>query len=211
MEQTMTDAMGNVVPIRYLPKYDRVRDAEVRRIVADWQRQRAALEALVARTLDRIERIIEARGGDVADKGNFQASSFDGLLTVACDQRYDIQLDDRVKQARDMLLTYARGLAGQLAGEDGQTLLAIIDETFRPSSNNALSTARVLSLMRMQVKAAVWRQAMDLLRESISTSKGKRYLRVTVRPDRQHDPLPIRLDVANCWPITPDPADPSAE
>jgi hypothetical protein len=201
MEQTMTDAMGNVVPTRYVKPYDRVRDAQVRLIVADWLRQRAALEDLVARTLGRLAKVVAARGGDVADKGNIQVSTFDGLLTVSCDQRYDIHLDDRVKQARDMLLDYARGIAGKVDGDDGQALLAIIEETFRPSANNLLSSARVLSLMRMEVRAQVWRDAIEMLRQSIETRKGKRYLRVSVRPDRQHDAVPIRLDAANCWPV----------
>lgn len=207
-EKTLTDAMGNQVPIRYVCKYDRVRDVEVRRIVEDWQRQRTALEALVVRTLDRLEKIIAARGGDVAERGNIQASTFDGLMTVAADQRYDIHLDDRVAQARDILVHYARGIAEEVDGEKGQALLAILDETFRPSANNTLSSTRVLSLFRMNVKAQVWRDAIALIQESIETRKGKRYLRVTTRADRQQDPVPIRLDAAACWPV-PDSGAPS--
>ena len=75
-----------------------------------------------------------------------------------------------------------------------------VDETFRPSANNLLSAARVLSLMRMDVKAPAWREGIELLRQSVETRKGKRYLRVTVRASRQHDPVPIRLDAAACWP-----------
>ena len=202
-ERSMVDGMGREVPIRYVSAYDRVRDREVRAIVADWLRERARLEEMNARTLERVMRIVDARkdtGKDLADKGNFQESTFDNLQTVALDVRYDIHLDDRVRAARDMLYEYVRGLAGRLEGDDGKALMAILDETFRATQDGRLSSNRVLSLMRMKVTAPAWVQGMQMLRDSIDTRKGKSYLRVTIKPSRQHDPEAIRLDIADCWP-----------
>jgi len=201
---TMTDAMGRAVPVAYVNTYDRTRDREVRQIHKAWLKARANLESLMADTLTRLDRICAARAADgtpIAARGNIQVSSFDGLVTVSCDVKYDIVLDDRVREARDLLLSYARSLAGRLGGEDGAALEAILDETFRSSADGRLSTNRVLSLLRMdRIQAPEWRRGLELLRQSIETRRGKAYVRVAARVDRQHDPVPIRLDVADCWP-----------
>jgi hypothetical protein len=60
--------------------------------------------------------------------------------------------------------------------------------------------------MRRDIRAPQWQEAKRLLSESMETRRGKSYLRVESRPDRQHDPVPIRLDIADCWPSqTPSP------
>ena len=202
-EKVMVDAMGNQVPVRYVSAYDRTRDRVCRRIASDWKKQRKGLEDLMHKTLAGLAEIVDARkdaGHELALRGNVQVSSFDGLITVNVEQRYDIHLDDRVKAARDRLYEYASAIAGKLEGDDRETLIKILDETFRASSDGRISTNRVLALIRMEVKAAAWKQAIAMLVQSIETRRGKRYVRVTVRADRDHDAEAIRLDVADCWP-----------
>lgn len=203
--KTMTDAMGQEVPFAYVPKYDRVRDAAVQRILNRWIKARAYLERVMIDTLADLDKVAAAReeAGEAATgaKGNMQVSSFDGLTTVGVAVRYEIHLDDRVRQARDLMLDYARGLAQQLGGDDAQALLELIDEAFQASRTGQLSISRVLSLMRRDIKAKQWQQAKKLLADSMETRRGKSYLRVERRSSRQQDPVPIRLDIADCWPI----------
>jgi hypothetical protein len=209
-EKTMLDAMGNDVPIRYVSHYDRARDVGVRRIHTRWVKARSFLERVMADSLADLERIAAARGEagiEVAEKGNLQVSSFDGMLTVGLVVRYEIHLDERVVRARELMLDYARGLASKLGGDDAQALLALIDEAFQASRSGALSVSRVLSLMRRDIRAPQWQEAKRLLSESMETRRGKSYLRVESRPDRQHDPTPIRLDIADCWPAQETPND----
>jgi hypothetical protein len=202
-ESTMTDSMGNTVPVRYVSAYDKARDAGVRRIHARWIKARSYMERVMTDSLADLDKIAAARGEagiEGGEKGNMQVSSFDGLLTVGLNVRYEIHLDERVKKARELMLDYARSLAEKLGGEDAQALLALIDEAFQASKSGSLSISRVLSLMRMEIKAPKWQEAKRLLVESMETRRGKSYLRVETRPDRQHDPVPIRLDIADCWP-----------
>ena len=98
------------------------------------------------------------------------------------------------------MLDYARGLADKLGGDDAQALLELIDEAFQASRTGLLSVSRVLSLMRRDIKAPQWQAAKKLPAESMETRRGKSYLRVEARPDRQHNPVPVRLDIADCWP-----------
>lgn len=202
-ERTMIDAMGNTVPLRYVTQYDKARDAGVRRIHARWVKARAYLERVMADSLSDLDKIATARGEagtDVAEKGNIQVSSFDGSITVGLVVRYEIHLDERVMQARDLMIEYTRGIAAKLDGDDAQALLVFIDEAFQASRSGALSVSRVLSLMRRNILAPQWQEAKRLLAESMETRRGKSYLRVESRTDRQQAPVPVRLDIADCWP-----------
>jgi len=203
-ENTMVDSMGNVVPVRYVSKYDRLRDKNARRVLARFQKTRAALEKLMGECLDdvleiQVERLRET-GTEVAEKGNFTCMSFDGLVEISIEQNYTIRLDDRVQQAQKMMLDYARGLVKGVEKDGAEALLLIIEEAFRAGSSGNLSVARVLSLVRKEVKSAAWQEAKKLLMDAMTTTKGRAYLRVRTRASAQHNWESIRLDIADCWP-----------
>lgn len=199
----MIDSMGVAVPLRHVSKYDRTRDAAVRRIYARFAKARQALEKVMAESLSDLDAVAKARGEagiDSGAKGNIQVSSFDGLITVGLNVRYDIHLDERAVRARELMFACARRIADKLNSDEAKLLEVLIDEAFQPTRSGALPVARVLSLMRREVNDADWKEAKRLLADSMETSRGKSYLRVEARPDRQHDPVPVRLDIADCWP-----------
>lgn len=198
--KTMTDSNGQTVPLKYVCAYDRERDAATRRILARFRKQRAALEALVVECLADLDTLRAKSGEAGGDRGNYQISSFDGLITVAVRQTYRIQLDERVERARELMLDYARRLAGRVEGTDGAALLQIIGAAFEAGRNGALPYAKVLALLRLNIAAPQWVEAKQLLADSIKPERGKAYLACYVRPDRQRDAVPIRLDIADCWP-----------
>lgn len=202
--EKMTDAMGREVYRSYVPVYDQIRDERVRRIYARWEKARAYLEAVMSETLSDLDKVAKSRGAigvEASEKGNFQVTSFDGLLTVSINVRYEIHLDERMIRARDLMFAYARGLADKLGDEDGKALMVFVDEAFQTTKSGALSVARVLSLLRKEINAPQWQEAKKLLQDSMETRRGKSYVTVSARADRQHDPVPIRLDVADCWPM----------
>lgn len=198
--KTMRDASGHDVPVKYVKPYDRERDVRTRRILARFLRARKVLERVVAESLADVEAIQAARGKDAAPRGNFQCQSFDGLVKVSIDQAWTIRLDDRVREARDMMLNYAKGLCAK-AGSDAHALFEIVEEAFAASSAGGLSVGRVLSICRRNITDPEWLRARSILLESLQTDRGKSYLRISTRPDTQHDFEMIRLDLADCWPI----------
>lgn len=202
-DEVMIDSMGAAVPVRHVNQYDRTRDAVVRRTYARWQKARAYLEKVMADSLADLEKVAKARGDagiQLAEKGNLQVSSFDGLITVGLNVRYDIHLDERAVRARELMFACARRIAAKLNSEEAKLLEVLIDEAFQPTRSGALPVARVLSLMRREVNDPDWKEAKQLLADSMETSRGKSYLRVEARPDRQHAPVAVRLDIADCWP-----------
>lgn len=198
--KTMRDNQGRDVPLKYVNKYDRVRDARVRRVHARALKVRAAIEAYVRESLEDVEAILAVREGPRGEKGNGAIPSFDGLIRVSIDQSWHIELDERVKAARDQMLAYAKSLCSK-AGDDAQALFEIVEEAFAATKSGGLSVGRVLSLCRRNINAPEWVAAKQMLLDSIKPERGKAYLRVETRPDLQHDWRQIRLDVADCWPV----------
>ena len=196
---TMRDSMGNDIPVKYVSAYDKLRDKTTRRIEARFRKARAMLEEVVADTVADLEAL---KGGreKLGEKGNFQASSFDGLIKVAIKQQYNIRLDERVVRARELMLEYVNGVLDRVSGVDVSALRLLVEAAFKANSQGYLSTGKVLQLLRMEVDSAKWREAKQILQAALKPERGKQYLSCETRPSVQADFRPIRLDVADCWP-----------
>lgn len=197
--KTMKDSNGNDVPLKYVSAYDKARDRAVRRVHARFAKARTMLEALVAESIQELQELSQLKE-NLGDKGNFCASSFDGLLRVSIRQRYEIRLDERVARAREMMVEYIDKILSRVGTADAKILKLIVDEAFRINSSGYLSTGRILSLMRMEINDPMWIAAKEILQESIKPQKGKQYLTCETRGDIQHDFQQLRLDIADCWP-----------
>lgn len=196
---TMTDANGNVVPVRYVSAYDRARDRVARRALARFTKGRETLRRIVAETLADMDGLMRLRER-LGDKGNFQLSSFDGLIQVSIDQQYNIVLDERVAQARQLMLDYANGVLDQVRGADTTVLRKLIEAAFRANRQGVLPTAKIFELMRMEVKDERWNAARGILQDAIRPQKGRRYLTCKTRPSTQADFRPVSLNLNDCWP-----------
>ena len=195
----MRDSMGNDIPLKYVSAYDKLRDRVTRRIEARFRRARALLEDVVAESVADLETL---KGGKekLGEKGNFQASSFDGLVKVAIKQQYNIRLDERVVRARELMLDYVNGVLDRVSGVDVSALRLLVEAAFKANSQGYLSTGKVLSLLRMEVDSAKWREAKQILQDALKPERGKQYLVCEIRESTQADFRAIRLDIADCWP-----------
>ena len=196
---TMRDSNGNEVPIKYVSAYDKARDRVTRRVLARFEKARAALEKVVAESIADLDEL-KGTKDKLGAKGNFQAVSFDGLIQVSIRQRYDIRLDERVAKAREMMLGYVDGILRKVGGSDAQALRLIVQEAFRANDEGILPTGKIMSLMRMEIDNADWRAAKEILQDAIRPQKGKRYLRCERRRSTQDHFRAVKHDIAYCWP-----------
>ena len=196
---TMTDSNGNAIPLKYVSAYDKARDRVTRRILARFEKARANLETVVADSIKDLDELAKLKDS-LGEKGNFSARSFDGLIQVSIRQQYNIRLDERVVRARELMMEYINGVLDRVDGVDVSALRLLVTEAFKANSQGYLSTGRVLSLMRMEVNDAKWREAKKILQEALKPEKGKQYLICEARKSTQGDFKAIRLDIADCWP-----------
>ena len=196
---TMRDSNGNDIPLKYVSKYDKAKDKAVRKVLARFLRARELLEGVVAETIAELEALADTKE-KLGAKGNFSARSFDGLIQVSIRQQYNIFLDERVVKARELMLGYIEKVLSRIGGNDAQALKIIVAEAFKANAQGFLSTGKIMSLLKMEIDNADWREAKRILQEAIRPQKGKRYLVCERRASTQADFEAVRLDIADCWP-----------
>ena len=195
--KTMTDAQGQQVPLSYVKPYDRERDRLARRCMARWIKARAVLERVYQETADDIESV-EALAADgrvdrrLGTKGNFQFTSFDGLVQVARSARYELRFDERLRTAQEIIDAI---ISEKAEGADAD-LAELVKGIFRPTSDGLLSQSRVMSLFRLKIKHPRWAEAMELIRESIESRRGKNILSVRMKPTRDQEWISVILDIS---------------
>ena len=197
-EKLWIDLKGDTVPARYVSKFDKARDAVSRRIHKRFVDERKRLEQLVKDCIADLDGLMKLKES-VGLKGNFQTSSFDGNIQVSIDQQYNIQLDERVAKARELMLEYVNSELSRL-NKDTTFLRKLVEDSFRANAKGYLPIAAILKLTRYEVKDARWNEARGILQDAMRPVPGKRYLNCRVRESRQHDFQTIRLDIADCWP-----------
>lgn len=197
-ENLWTDINGDQVPAKYVSKFDKARDAVSRRILKRFLAGRKVLEQIVRESIEDLDGLMKLKES-VGSKGNFQTSSFDGLIQVSIDQQYNIQLDERVARARELMLEYVNSELSRL-DKDTTFLRKLVEDSFRANAKGYLPIASILKLTRYEVKDKRWGEARGILQDAMKPVPGKRYLNCRVRDTPQQDFKTIRLDLADCWP-----------
>ena len=197
-ENLWTDINGDQVPAKYVSKFDKARDAVSRRILKRFNAGRKVLEQIVRESIADLDGLMKLKES-VGSKGNFQTSSFDGLIQVSIDQQYNIQLDERVARARELMLEYVNSELSRL-DKDTTFLRKLVEDSFRANARGYLPISSILKLTRYEVKDKRWGEARGILQDAMKPVPGKRYLNCRVRNTTQQDFKTIRLDLADCWP-----------
>ena len=193
------DGRGQEVPAGYVSKYDKARDKAVRHVVAGAQKLRAQMEAFMADAVTTMNGLAGLKD-DLGTRGNFSARSFDALIQVSIRQQWHIRFDERVAKARELMLDYANREL-ESAGEGAYLLKQMIEAAFKVDRLGFLPRSEVAKLLSYKVNDANWNAGADILRQAQTTEKGKQYLTIETRPSLQKDFAPIRLDIADCWPV----------
>lgn len=197
IKKTMIDAQGQAVPLRYVKPYDKERDQLARRCLARWMKMRDQIARCYAETAADIGQMEAAaaqgrNGVELGTKGNFQFTSFDGLIQVSRSARYELRFDERLKVAQQII----EGIINEKAEGVDEDLAELVKGIFRPTSDGLLSQARVMGLFRLKIKHPRWGEAMDLIRASIESRRGKNLLAVRRKANRDAEWEGVLLDIA---------------
>ena len=203
--KTMTDAVGNVVALKYVKPIDKARDRLVRKLTAEAQKLSGALAAHKARCLAEIaafqEQAAAAYGVKLGgDKQGLELRSFDGLLRIERRASDTLTFDEKLLAAQTIINEW---LAERTTGID-HDLVELINKAFR-GRNNALRFGEIVRLTRLNIKGEKWAQAMDLIKESITVQSSRTHCRFYERATNQEEFALIPLDIAAVEPAAADP------
>jgi len=197
----LVDQNGERIPRKYVSDYDIERQMELESNVKEWLAERERLENLAEKTVQSAKYLEALRGTGMAERGNMQITSLDGLKQMEIVTAWRIELDDRATEAKHAMVEYAKkGLEEVKDPSAKQTLLAIIKDTFTPTRSGCLRNAMVVRLLNYNIQAKEWQDACALLRSAMQSIRGKTYLRINVRKSINDDWQMIRLDMNDCLP-----------
>lgn len=193
----MQDASGRLVPTEMVSDIDRQRDELVQEIIGHAQQVSQAITHFKAQTMGDIEAFVDlsAEKYDVkmgGQKGNVTLMSFDG--------RYKIQRAISEKLVFDERLQVAKELIDQCihrwATGTGSEIRALVEHAFQVDKQGNINTARIFSLMRLDIKDKQWLEAMAALKDSMQVAGSKSYIRIYERIGNSEAYKAIPLDIA---------------
>jgi len=196
--KTMTDSKGRAIPVEYVQPHDRAKDRLVRTI----HKQATSLHTrLVTFREDALKRIFAfvTKAGQAYDvdvggkKGNITLRSFDGLMKVQLAVADNIEFDERLAIAQQLISEYLSEIS---KGAD-PGLVELVHKAFYADSQGRLRTGQVLGLRTINIKHPKWRKAMDVIVDSITVQSSKQYVRVYARENTDADWTLLQLNIAS--------------
>ncbi|AUI65184.1 MULTISPECIES: DUF3164 family protein [Glaesserella] len=190
------DANGNLKPDSLVKEVDKVRDELVRGFAQKAIEQSTALAKFKCSVFDDIGAFIslsaEKYGVKIGGaKGNVSLFTYDGEYKMQLAVQDHIRFDERIHAAKalidECLHDWSEGAKPELK--------ALIENAFEVDKEGNLSTAKILSLRRVEIDDERWNQAMTAISDSVQVVGSKDYVRFYKR-NQDGKYVPIALDVA---------------
>lgn len=173
----MLDSVGRLVPESMVKALDKRRDFMVRRMMQRAVTAAAGIDVLREQILAEIEKFCQTASDEYDTslggiKGNVQFKSFDGKYLVKRCIDDLLVFDERLQVAKalidECLVEWSRDTPAELR--------VIVDDAFKVNRGR-VNTKRILGLLRLDIKAEKWQQAMQAIRDSVSVAESRTYLR----------------------------------
>jgi hypothetical protein len=194
------NAQGQTVPAQYLSEYEKLRDKIARKIAVVFIAEQAKLRSIKESVFALVAQLqaaalkdtdVERLGGD---QGYIQFRSFDGLVTVRVDNAKRTEFDERLQIAQQLVIEAVKELSGYAKHAD---LVEISTKAFQPRRNGNLDMQRIRELKTYKVEHPKWKQAVEIINECERVIGHRRYIRVSIKADRNSEPENIILDIAS--------------
>lgn len=190
------DPYGRLMPEELIKEMDKERDELVCRFVEQAKEVQSTLRTFKNQVFDDVSAFVQlsAEKYDVqigGRKGNLTLFSYDGKYKLTVAVVNHLRFDERIQAGKALVDECLHEWAGQARPE----LKALIDNAFQVDKEGNLSTARILSLRRVDIQDERWTRAMQAISDSIQIVGSKDYVRFYER-NEQGKYMPISLDVA---------------
>lgn len=190
------DADGNLKPEALVKEIDKERDELVRQFVSRAEEISQLLGNFKQSVFDDVGAFVslsaEKYGVKIGGaKGNITLFTYDGEYKLQLAVQENIRFDERIHAAKalidECLHDWSEGAKPELK--------ALIDNAFEVDKEGNLSTAKILSLRRVEIDDSRWNQAMTAISDSVQVIGSKGYIRFYKR-DENGKYQPISLDMA---------------
>lgn len=190
------DAKGSLIAEELIKDIDKERDELVEGFAARALTLQGEMRAFKNRVFDDVAAFValSAEKYNVqigGRKGNITLHSFDGKYKIQVAVADHIRFDERIHAAKAQIDECLHEWSSDARPE----LRSLIDNAFQVDKEGNLSTARILSLRRVDIQDDRWTNAMQAIADSVQVVGSKDYIRFYER-DEQGKYQPISLDMA---------------
>ena len=193
----MQDPQGRLVPEGMVKDIDKLRDQTVQKIVEAARIANDILRGFKANAFADIAAFVQtsAEQYDVqlgGAKGNVVLYSFDGRFKVVRQVQETIKFDERLKAAKALIDECITEWATNARDE----IKVLVNDAFKVDKEGDVSTNRVLSLRRLNIRDEKWQRAMTAIGDALSVVGSRSYVRVYERVGDTDQYRANSLDVA---------------
>lgn len=190
------DANGNLKPDALVKEIDKARDELVRQFVSRAEELNQVLSGFKQSVFNDVGAFVslsaEKYGVKIGGaKGNITLFTYDSAYKMQLAVQENIRFDERIHAAKalidECLHDWSEGAKPELK--------ALIDNAFEVDKEGNLSTAKILSLRRVEIDDKRWNEAMSAISDSVQVVGSKDYVRFYKR-DENGKYQPISLDMA---------------
>ncbi|AAP95440.1 sulfate transporter [[Haemophilus] ducreyi] len=190
------DPNGNLKPDALVKEIDKERDGLVREFAQKAKSHSAMLSQFKRQVFDDVGAFVglsaEKYGVKIGGaKGNVSLFTYDGQFKMQLAVQDHIRFDERIHAAKALIDTCLHDWSEGAKPE----LKTLIDNAFEVDKEGNLSTAKILSLRRVEIDDKRWNQAMEAISDSVQVVGSKDYVRFYER-NQDGKYVPIALDVA---------------
>ena len=185
-----TNAAGDQVPVKFVPKSDRVKEGLAAYLYKESLKVQAALETLHTLMTDACATVAklvreeyELKNGKKpkATKGNMTWYSFDNSIKVEANVNEVVKWNDAMMhEAKGLLNEY---LDSQLT--DNQALIKkLVNDAFS-NTKGAIDSRKVFQLLRYesQINSSKFRKACEIMRDAQMIDRTKMYMKISERQE----------------------------
>lgn len=191
------DARGRLIPVDQIKAIDIERSDLVERLIANakdvQQQMRTFKKTAFGDIAAFIQLSAEQHGVQLGgNKGNVTLHSFDGKYKIVRQSQESIRFDESLQAAKALI----DECISEWAAGSNDNIRVLINDAFQVDKEGKISTGRVLSLRRLDIRDEKWLRAMDAISDSIIVTDSKNYVRFYER-DSDGNYQAISLDFAN--------------
>jgi hypothetical protein len=194
------DARGNAIPVDYISRLDIEKEELVEGKIKKALKLSEQLREFKAECAEGIDSYL-ANLGKAAKvkekwKGNISIKSFDESMVIDRAMNDRIEFNENLQLAKAQIDTW---LKSRMAGLD-TNLEKIVLQAFNVDKRGRINTAAILKLLQLEISDPEWKKAMTLLKESVTVSSTKMYIRFKIKTGNGTDEQwkSISLDFADC-------------
>ncbi len=186
---------GDTVPAAYVPTLDKERERVALKIYNKAKRLNESLQAFKELALTEADAVFDKmladNNVDRERKGNFSITTFDKQIKIEVNVQERIDFDDQIQVAQAKINEFIEQKTNGIDPE----LTELINSAFQ-TNKGRMDVKRVLSLFNLKINHPLWKEAMELIKQSISRNSSKRYMRVW-KKDKNGEYLAVELNFSS--------------